>query len=123
MGPDPKPDDPPVHEETDSATYADDRMFYKVEKKWTRDRTKVDSLLYAGNSLGRARSVFGVRPGRWAVSCGGFDRLPGVMILELRPKPSKMSPPIFHALSMRSTTPAELRLPKPVIHQIARPRP
>ncbi len=47
---DPKPDDPAVHEETDSPTYADDRMFYKVEK-WTRDRTRVDSLLYAGNSL------------------------------------------------------------------------
>ena len=30
---------------------------YKVEK-WTRDCTKVDSLLYAGNSLGRARAVF-----------------------------------------------------------------
>ena len=35
-----KPDDPTVHEETDSPTYADDRMFYKVEK-WTRDGTKV----------------------------------------------------------------------------------
>ena len=55
--PDPKPDDPAVHEDAESATYADDRMFYKVEK-WTWDRTKVDSLLYAGNSLGRARSVF-----------------------------------------------------------------
>jgi thiamine monophosphate kinase len=32
-------------------------MFYK-EEKWTRDGTKVDSLLYAGNNLGRARSVF-----------------------------------------------------------------
>jgi hypothetical protein len=40
--PDPPPDDPAVHEETDSAAYADDRMFYKVEK-WTRDGTKVDS--------------------------------------------------------------------------------
>jgi hypothetical protein len=27
-------------------------------EKLTRDGTKVDSLLYAGNSLGRARSVF-----------------------------------------------------------------
>jgi hypothetical protein len=36
--PDQEPDDPAVHEETDSATYADDRMFYKVEK-WTRDAT------------------------------------------------------------------------------------
>src|SRR5262249_38211905 len=55
--PDPKPDDVDFHEETDSPTYADDRNFYKVEK-WTRDWTKVDSLLYAGNSLGRARSIF-----------------------------------------------------------------
>ena len=44
-------------EETDDPLRADDRNFYKVEK-WTRDGTKVDSLLYAGNSLGRARSVF-----------------------------------------------------------------
>jgi hypothetical protein len=35
---------------------ADLHNFYKVEK-WTRDGTKVDSLLYAGNSLGRARST------------------------------------------------------------------
>ena len=27
--------------------------------------------------------VCGVRPLSWTVSCGGFDRLPGVMILEL----------------------------------------
>jgi hypothetical protein len=51
----PKPED--VDEETDSATYADDRNFYKVEK-WTRDGTKVDSLLYAGNSLVTARGGF-----------------------------------------------------------------
>jgi hypothetical protein len=44
-------------QETDDPLYADDRNFYKVEK-WTRDGTKVDSLLYAGNSLGRARSIF-----------------------------------------------------------------
>jgi hypothetical protein len=25
---------------------------------WTRDGTKLDSLLYAGNSLGRARTIF-----------------------------------------------------------------
>jgi hypothetical protein len=55
--PDPKPDDIDFHEETDSPIYADDRGFYKVEK-WTRDGTKVDSLLYAGNSLDRARSIF-----------------------------------------------------------------
>jgi hypothetical protein len=45
------------HEETTDPLVADARDFYKVEK-WTRDGTKVDSLLYAGNSLGRARSVF-----------------------------------------------------------------
>jgi hypothetical protein len=47
----------PSTRRTDSPSYADDRNFYKVEKL-TRDGTKVDSLLYAGNSLGRARSVF-----------------------------------------------------------------
>jgi hypothetical protein len=31
--------------------------FYKVEK-WTRDGTKVDSLLYAGNNLDKARRIF-----------------------------------------------------------------
>jgi hypothetical protein len=55
--PDPKPDDVDFHEETTDPLVADLRNFYKVEK-WTRDGTKVDSLLYAGNSLGRARSVF-----------------------------------------------------------------
>ena len=45
------------HEETTDPLVADARNFYKVEK-WTRDGTKVDSLLYAGNSLGKARSVF-----------------------------------------------------------------
>ena len=53
----PKPEDVDFHEETDSATYADDRNFYKVEK-WTRDGTKVDSLLYAGNNLVTARGGF-----------------------------------------------------------------
>jgi hypothetical protein len=57
MPKEPKPDDVAVHEETDSPSHTDDRNFYKVEK-WTRDGTKVDSLLYAGNSLGRARAVF-----------------------------------------------------------------
>ena len=55
--PEPKPDDVTFHEVTDSSIYADDRNFYKVEK-WTRDGSKVDGLLYAGNSLGRARAVF-----------------------------------------------------------------
>src|SRR5579859_7956819 len=54
--PDPKLDDVDFHEQTDSPIYADDRNFYKVEK-WARDGTEVDSLLYAGNSLGRAARV------------------------------------------------------------------
>jgi hypothetical protein len=52
-----KPDDVDFHEETTDPLVADLRNFYKVEK-WTRDGTKVDGLLYAGNSLGRARSMF-----------------------------------------------------------------
>jgi hypothetical protein len=44
-------------EETEDPLVADTRNFYKVEK-WTRDGTRVDSLLYAGNSLGRAQAVF-----------------------------------------------------------------
>ena len=44
-------------EETDDPVYADERDFYKVEK-WTRDGTKVDSLLYAGNNLDKAREIF-----------------------------------------------------------------
>ena len=39
MPKEPKPDDVPLHEETDSPTYADDHNFYKVEK-WTRDGTE-----------------------------------------------------------------------------------
>jgi hypothetical protein len=44
-------------EETDDPLYADERNFYKVEK-WTGDGTKVDSLLYAGNNLEKARDLF-----------------------------------------------------------------
>ena len=44
-------------EETFDPIRADDRNFYKVEK-WTKDRSKVDSLLYAGNNLGRAQEIF-----------------------------------------------------------------
>ena len=44
-------------EETDDPLYADRRNFYKVEK-WTRDGTKIDSLLYAGNSLEKASDLF-----------------------------------------------------------------
>jgi hypothetical protein len=45
----------PDHEDTTDPL--DVRNFYMVEK-WTRDGTKVDSLLYAGSSLGRAQAVF-----------------------------------------------------------------
>jgi hypothetical protein len=38
------------NETTDNPLYADDRNFYKVEKS-TKDGTKVDRLLYAGNNL------------------------------------------------------------------------
>ena len=44
-------------EETDEPLRADDRNFYKVEK-WTRDGMRVDSLLYAGNSLSKAQEIF-----------------------------------------------------------------
>jgi hypothetical protein len=44
-------------EETNDPLLADVHNFYKVEK-WMRDGTKVDSLLYAGNNLDKAREVF-----------------------------------------------------------------
>jgi hypothetical protein len=44
-------------EETKEPLPADHHNFYKVEK-WTKDGTKVDRMLYAGNDLGRAQSVF-----------------------------------------------------------------
>ena len=44
-------------ETTDNPLYADDRNFYKVEK-WTKDGTKVDRLLYAGNNLEKAQEIF-----------------------------------------------------------------
>ena len=44
-------------EETDDPLIADTRSFYKVEK-CTRDGAKVDSLLYAGNNLGKAQEIF-----------------------------------------------------------------
>ncbi len=44
------------HEETEDPLVAG-RNFYKVEK-WTRDDTKVDSSLYAGNNLDKARDIF-----------------------------------------------------------------
>jgi hypothetical protein len=44
-------------EESDNAFVADERNFYKVEK-WTRDGSKIDSLLYACNNLAEVRDVF-----------------------------------------------------------------
>ena len=44
------------HEETADPLVADMRNFCKVEK-WTRDGTKIDSLLHAGNSLGSSNSL------------------------------------------------------------------
>jgi hypothetical protein len=44
-------------EETDNPLRADDRNFYKVEK-WTKDGSKIERLLYAGNNLDKARELF-----------------------------------------------------------------
>lgn len=43
--------------ETIDPTIADQLNYYKVEK-WTKDATKVDRLLYAGDDLEKARDVF-----------------------------------------------------------------
>jgi hypothetical protein len=45
------------NEETDSPDFAGQQNFYKVEK-WTKDGTKVDRMLYAGNNLDKARELF-----------------------------------------------------------------
>ena len=44
-------------EETDDPLYADDRNFYKVEL-WTMDEQRVLRMLYGGNNLDKARTVF-----------------------------------------------------------------
>jgi hypothetical protein len=44
-------------EETDDPLIADHRNFYKVQK-WTKDGSKVDHMLYAGNNLDKAREIF-----------------------------------------------------------------
>lgn len=36
---------------------SEERNFYKVEK-WTKDGSKVDRLIYAGNNLANARTIF-----------------------------------------------------------------
>jgi hypothetical protein len=47
-----------AYEETTDPLYADDRNFYKVEL-WTKDGLHVEKMLYAGNSIDKAREVFG----------------------------------------------------------------
>ena len=44
-------------ETTTDADYANRRNFFKVEL-WTKDGLHVEQLLFAGNSLDRARTVF-----------------------------------------------------------------
>jgi hypothetical protein len=44
-------------EQTNDPLYADDRNFYKVEV-WSGDGMRIDALLYAGNSLDKAREIF-----------------------------------------------------------------
>jgi hypothetical protein len=44
-------------EEIDEPLLADHRNFYKVEK-WTKDGTRVERMLYAGNNLDKARDIF-----------------------------------------------------------------
>ncbi|MGC1359422.1 MAG: hypothetical protein WA851_27215 [Xanthobacteraceae bacterium] len=46
-------------EETSNPLLADELNYYKVEK-WTKDGTKIDRLLYAGNNLDKARELFAV---------------------------------------------------------------
>jgi hypothetical protein len=43
--------------ETNEPLVADNRNYYKVGK-WTKDGTKVDGLLYAGNNLAKARELY-----------------------------------------------------------------
>jgi hypothetical protein len=44
-------------EETDEPLLADHRNFYKVEK-WDKDEQRVERMLWAGNSLDKARGIF-----------------------------------------------------------------
>jgi hypothetical protein len=48
---------PEEDEETDEPLVADHRNYYMVEK-WTKDGSKVDRMLYAGNNLDKARQLF-----------------------------------------------------------------
>ena len=44
-------------EKTEDPLYADDRNFYKVEL-WTKDEPHVLRMLYGGNNLDKARTIF-----------------------------------------------------------------
>ena len=44
-------------EETDEPLIADHRNFYEVEQ-WSRDGQRIERMLFAGNSLDRAREIF-----------------------------------------------------------------
>jgi hypothetical protein len=44
-------------EETDDPVYANVRNFYKVEQ-WTDDDQHIKRLLWAGNNIQKARSIF-----------------------------------------------------------------
>ena len=52
-----RPAQPWSNEETENPLLADDRNSYKVEK-WSKDGTKVDRMLYAGNNLEKARKLY-----------------------------------------------------------------
>jgi hypothetical protein len=44
-------------EETNDPTLGGHRNFCKVEK-WTKDGSRVERMLYAGNNLDKAREIF-----------------------------------------------------------------
>jgi hypothetical protein len=91
----------PLREETDDPLVADQRNFFKVEL-WTRDGLHVERLLFAGNSLDKARerfATYGKRRPRARLTIGQRSRL-----LAERP-PAPLS--TLHAASL---TPAKARL-------------
>jgi hypothetical protein len=49
--------DDAFREETDDPLVADRRNFFKVEL-WTKDGRHIERLLFAGNSLDKARALF-----------------------------------------------------------------
>ena len=53
----PTPADDLFQKETDDPLVADRRNFFKVEL-WTRNGRHVERLLFAGNSLDKARTLF-----------------------------------------------------------------